>query len=86
MAQRQMETYADGNDKMHVNMDIQTVEKTVMLFHEMCRMHPEICPHDYEWKWSRKTGNNNELEECHYACTICGAERVDVKRKWGYLK
>ena len=57
-------------------MDVRNIEKAAFMFYQMCAMHPEICPHDYEWSWSKTT---DEGREEHYRCNICGMEAVEVK-------
>ncbi len=52
-------------------MDISYIEKATMIIFEMCRQHPEICPHDYHWAWT-----NTAKREAHYTCSLCGKEMV----------
>ena len=58
-------------------MDLRFIEKAAEVIFEMCRQHPEICPHDYHWSMSRIVENGKE--EKHYTCGLCGNEIVEVK-------
>ena len=50
-------------------MDLAMIEKAAYMFFEMCRQHPEICPHDWEWEWT-----DTRIGERHYKCLFCGEE------------
>lgn len=41
---------------------------------DLCRNHPEICPHDDEWLYSRCIDEENNIWEKHYKCDLCGRE------------
>lgn len=60
-------------------MNIQEVEFAAELFFEMCREHPEICPHDYHW--ITKKDNEDGTETVNYRCSLCGSEMTKVERK-----
>ena len=52
------------------------LEKAAHVIFAMCREHPEICPHDYEWYWTQnKDGKYIE----HYKCNLCGSEYERIK-------
>ena len=59
-------------------MDIQAIERAASLFYIMCHMHPEICPHDYEWRWSQQIDTTGKKEH-HYTCSLCGDEKTVIK-------
>ena len=50
-------------------MDTRTMEMAADIVFRMCRAHPEICPHNYEW--TREQQMEGHIER-HYECTICG--------------
>lgn len=57
-------------------MDTKDIELAVEKFFEMCKEHPEICPHDYEFKSS---GYNDDVKwEIHYVCKLCGNEKTEI--------
>ena len=58
-------------------MDLYTLEKAAMIVFEMCRQHPEICPHDYEWYCTR-TNEDGEYVE-YYRCNLCDSEYQRIK-------
>ena len=39
----------------------------------MCRAHPEICPHKYEWVLDRE---KEGYRERHYECSLCGDKKT----------
>lgn len=50
-------------------MDIYELEEAAHIVYIMCRNHPELCPHQYEWE-SSTTVNNVTTDQ--YRCRICG--------------
>lgn len=52
-------------------MDIYDIERAAMLFYQMCREHPEICPHDYSLKLLR-IDNEKKIATNTYECLLCG--------------
>lgn len=56
-------------------MDIKYLEFAAEKFFEMCREHPEICPHDYHWKYT--SDDYGELRK-YYVCGLCGKETYEV--------
>ena len=58
-------------------MDLRILEKAAMVVFEMCRQHPEICPHDYEWYWTNTNKDGKRVE--HYKCNLCGSEYEYIK-------
>lgn len=42
---------------------------------EICRRHPELCPHYY--RWSRTQYKATETVK-YYKCQICGQEKTEV--------
>lgn len=63
-------------------MDLRMLERAAMIVFEMCRQHPEICPHDYEWYWTSAPDENGNRTE-HYTCNLCGDEYERVKNSKG---
>ena len=61
-------------------MDTRMIEKAAILFFEMCRQHPEICPHEYSWIWSSAPDPTTNTREAHYKCGVCGHEIVRTER------
>lgn len=59
-------------------MDLHDIERAAMLFYQMCREHPEICPHSYEWKFTR-TDDEKEIITTTYECQLCGNTMELVK-------
>ena len=54
-------------------MNANVLEKVVEKFFEMCRQHPEICPHDYQlYAVSAPNENGNRVEK--YQCNLCRNE------------
>lgn len=51
-------------------MDLDSLELAANVVFEMCRQHPELCPHHYEWKASIQREDGTKLE--YYRCRICG--------------
>jgi C4-type Zn-finger protein len=62
-------------------MDIHDIERAAMLFYQMCREHPEICPHNYgsTWKTSR-IDHEKKIMTMIYECQLCGATMEMEKR------
>lgn len=58
-------------------MDLSTLERAAYIVFAMCEQHPEICPHDYEWEWSK---TNENIKEEHYKCKLCGKEFVKLTK------
>lgn len=54
-------------------MDLTTIEKCAELFMKMLRVHPELCPHEWE-----RTSADYRKQIAHYHCQICGAEKTEV--------
>lgn len=56
-------------------MEIERMIAATQIVFRMCREHPEICPHDYEW-----SGTNYKATETlkYYTCTICGKQKTEV--------
>ena len=59
-------------------LDITQIEYAALKFFEMCREHPEVCPHDYHWKQSLIDKPNN-MEVKIYVCGLCGKEMQETK-------
>lgn len=55
-------------------MDLYTIEKYILLLHEFFRNHPDLCPHDWDWEWTKNAYTFDE--ERHYKCSVCGEESV----------
>ena len=61
-------------------MDIRQMEMAAEIVFRMCREHPEICPHMYQWIGSStKTLDGKNIEIDTYKCGICGNEQSTVK-------
>lgn len=58
-------------------MDIKYLEFAAEKFFEMCREHPEICPHDYHWQLTSRHNENDELRK-YYVCGLCGNKTYEV--------
>lgn len=56
-------------------MNLNMLEKAAYVVFEICRQHPEICPHDYEWHWTSAPDENGKRVE-HYKCNLCGREET----------
>ena len=61
-------------------MDVHMLEYAAEILFRMCREHPEICPHDYNWSGSMKSTEEGKLEN-HYTCCLCGREDVRIEDK-----
>lgn len=61
-------------------MNIRDIEYAALMFFEMCRAHPGICPHDYHWVGSTKDRNTNLVTE-RYKCGLCGTEITREKKE-----
>lgn len=55
-------------------MDLRQVELAADILFRMCREHPEICPHNYEWMGRRTLENG--VKETRYVCTLCDNEKM----------
>lgn len=55
-------------------MDLRLLEYAAEIVFRMCREHPEICPHHYEWIMTRTLENGEQ--ESHYVCKLCGNELI----------
>ena len=57
-------------------MDLNQIKDAAQIVFEICRNHPEICPHRYEWQSTKITEScGYKVEEKLYRCTICGDEK-----------
>ena len=62
-------------------MTINFLEKSAMMFFKFCKMHPELCPHDFEWYLSGQRNENGKLYNVkYYKCPFCGKEEI-IKEK-----
>lgn len=59
-------------------MDLQMLEKAAYVVFEMCRQHPEICPHDYRWMGTSAPDENGKRTE-RYKCNLCGSRYERIK-------
>lgn len=57
-------------------MDLNSLELAANVIFELCRQHPELCPHHYEWMSSIKREDKTTIE--HYKCRICGYKNTKV--------
>lgn len=58
-------------------MDLSTLEKAAMIVFAICREHPEICPHDYNWYLTNTNKDGKRVE--HYKYGLCGSEYERIK-------
>lgn len=58
-------------------MDISEIEFFATKFFEMCRQHPEICPHDFRFQSA-----NSITGIARYSCPLCGAMKEEYNPKW----
>lgn len=56
-------------------MDINYIEFAANVVFRMCREHPEICPHNYRWRWT--SAPKDGKREAHYICDLCGKEIIE---------
>lgn len=61
-------------------MDLQMIEYAAQKFFEMCRLHPDICPHDYHW-CRTYTDRNTGIVYKYYVCGLCGQEIKQVENE-----
>lgn len=61
-------------------MELWELERAASIVYEMCRQHPEICPHDWEYHFSRPIDAEGKVKEVHYKCCICGIEETRTER------
>jgi len=61
-------------------MDLQTLEYAATLFFDMCRAHPEVCPHDFCWE-SSKPSETEGKREVIYKCRLCGKEEIKIEQE-----
>lgn len=54
-------------------MDIKQIEYAATMFFRMCKEHPEVCPHDYDWSGST-IDKTNGVEIKRHVCRLCGRE------------
>lgn len=59
-------------------MDIEYIEHAARLFFEMCRNHPEICPHEYRWTMTETMKDGSEMD--HYKCQLCGNHIIKIDK------
>lgn len=60
-------------------MDLVQLEFAANLIFDLCRQHPELCPHSYSWTWSRGPDENGYYETM-YKCGICGNEEIRMEK------
>lgn len=60
-------------------MNLDDIELVAKKFFQMCREHPEICPHDYNEDEPVFSGYNSEGKwEVRYFCNLCETEIVET--------
>lgn len=57
-------------------MNLEDLEKAANLIFDLCKNHPDLCPHD--WKVTSITGIDTGKEVRHYKCSICGQTKHDT--------
>lgn len=58
-------------------MQLSDLERAAFLFYRFCFEHPDLCPHEFEW---RRTLYREDGVVEHYECPICGTKK-EVKRE-----
>ena len=58
-------------------MDLQYIEKAAEIVFRMCREHPEICPHGYNWTCTKTLDDGKR--EVHFVCELCGDEIIEIR-------
>lgn len=58
-------------------MQISDIEFFATKFFEMCRQHPEICPHDFRFQSA-----NTKTGIARYSCSLCGEMHEEYNSKW----
>lgn len=56
-------------------MEVERLIREAEIVFALCRKHPEICPHAYEWRGSQC--KPTETVE-YYQCLICGKTKTEV--------
>lgn len=59
-------------------MELYMLERAAKIIFEICKTHPEICPHEYEWVWTSAPDEDGTRVE-HYHCILCGTELERIK-------
>ena len=59
-------------------MELNHLELAAEIVFELCRQHPELCPHHYEWTSSIQRKDGTTLKR--YKCQICGNECTTIRR------
>ena len=64
-------------------MDLGQIEFAAKIVFEMCRQHPEICPHSHSWHGS-SAPDENGYRDVRYVCELCGHEEIrkEKDRYW----
>lgn len=55
-------------------MDIHSLEYAAQMFFRFCEQHPDLCPHDWRWAWSRTDSETTKTSG--YKCGLCGSEKA----------
>lgn len=63
-----------------INLDY--LMKCAQMFESMLRLHPELCPHDWEWE-KTVTKVEKGIEEVHYYCPWCGQTTTGIRTTGG---
>lgn len=61
-------------------MELKQLEYAAEIVFRMCREHPEVCPHDYEWIGSTVDHDSGTIEN-RYRCKLCN--HVYTKLSYG---
>lgn len=64
--------------KKEKTMELNHLELAAEIVFELCRQHPELCPHHYEWTSSIQRKDGTTLKR--YKCQICGNECTTIRR------
>lgn len=55
-----------------IKMEIFELEYWAAMFRKMILLHPELCPHDYEWRWT-----DYSTGEKQFRCRICEHTKIE---------
>lgn len=61
-------------------MDLGQIEFAANVIFELCRQHPELCPHQYEWRGSYGPNENGDTVN-RYLCRVCGTESIRTTKE-----
>ena len=65
-------------------MDLGQLEFAANLIFELCRQHPELCPHHYLLVAQVESVKDGIIEK-RYVCDICGHEETRTRKDKSWL-